>query len=244
MSARCRRTPLVSALSTGSSLNPLEDQVLSSAPTFADLIALAKADQDLSDSRRRHVVSDLRSFVREAGRQPAAVPATVAAARELIQAMRQRPLGVVPKRWSNIRASVSFALARYCGVPEQHWEAGRELQGPWRELRDRITDMEVRIQLSRLFRYCALHGIAPDQVSAATFAAFRVWLEQRTTVIDPAGGSAAPAWPGTGPSLPCPAGRGPRPGRCPPHQTVRHAGGPPRLLPGRGRDLAPAARRR
>ena len=66
---------------------------MSPTRTFADLIALAKADQALSDSRRRHVVSDLKCFLREAGRQPAAVPATVAGARELIQAMRQRPLG-------------------------------------------------------------------------------------------------------------------------------------------------------
>ena len=92
-------------------------------------------------------------------------------------------------------------------MPEQHWEAGRELRGGWRELRDRIPDMEIRIQLSRLFRYFALHDIAPDQVSAATFAAFRVWLEQRTTVIDPAGrfrrtclawnraAAAVPGWP-------------------------------------------------
>ena len=181
---------------------------MSPTRTFADLIALAKADQALSDSRRRHVVCDLRIFVREAGRQPAAVPATVAGARELIQAMRQRPLGVTRKRWANIRSSVDFALTRYCGVAEQHWESGRELQGPWRELRDRIsTDLDICIPLSRLFRYCALHGIAPDQVSAATFAAFRVWLEQRTTVIDPAGrfrrtclawnraAAAVPGWP-------------------------------------------------
>src|SRR3954463_10335193 len=143
--------------------------------TFADLIAVAKADPALPDARRRHVVCDLRIFLREAGFQPAAVPATVPGARELIQAMRQRPLGVMPRRWANVRSSVGFALARYCGVAEQHWESGRELQGPWRELRDRIfTDPGLRALLSRLLRYLALHGVVPDQVSAATFAAFRL----------------------------------------------------------------------
>jgi integrase len=172
-----------------SAANHWKDHNMSATRTFADLIALAKADQALLDSRRRHVASDLKIFLREAGRQPAAVPATIAGARELIQAMRQRPLGVTPKRWSNIRASVNFALARYCDMPEeQHWEAGRELEGDWRELRDRIiTDLDIHIPLSRLFRYCALKDIAPDQVSVAMFPEFRVWLEQRTTVIDPAG---------------------------------------------------------
>ena len=155
--------------------------------TFADLIALAKADQALPAARRRHVACDLGIFLREADRQPSAVPATVASTRELIQAMRKRPLGVSPKRWANIRSSVGFALTRYCGAAEQHWESGRELQGPWRELRDRIiTNLDICVPLSRLFRYCALKDIAPDQVSAATFAAFRVWLEQQTLVIDPA----------------------------------------------------------
>ena len=117
-------------------------------------------------------------------------------------------MAVRRKRWANIRSSVGFALTRYCGAAEQHWESRRELQGPWRELRDRIsTDLDICVPLSRLFRYCALHGIAPDQVSAATFAAFRIWLEQRTTVIDPAGrfrrtclawnqaAAAVPGWP-------------------------------------------------
>ena len=156
--------------------------------TLADLATLAQADSTLPETRRRDVASDLRTFAREGGRQPAAVPATVDAARELIQAMRRQPLGVSRKRWANIRANVGFALARYRGVPEQHWESGRQLQGPWLELRNAITENEegVRIQLSRLFRYFNLMDIAPEQVSTATFAAFRDWLVTSTLVTDPA----------------------------------------------------------
>lgn len=168
--------------------NPLEDPNLSPVASFADLIERVRSDETLPANRRRHVVSDLKCFVREAGRKPADVPATVAGTRELIRAIRHRPLGVTLRRSSSIRSSAGFALARYCDVAEQHWEAGRELQGPWRELRDRIfTDLDIKIPLSRLFRYCDMHEIAPDQVTAATFAAFRLWLEQRTLVTDPAG---------------------------------------------------------
>lgn len=38
--------------------------------TFADPIAQATADQALAENRRRHVVSDLKCFVREAGPHP------------------------------------------------------------------------------------------------------------------------------------------------------------------------------
>ena len=140
----------------------------------------------LPATRRRDVASDLRAFAREGGRQPTAVPATVEAVRELTQAMRRRPLGVSRKRWANIRANVGFALDRYRGVPERRWEAGRQLRGAWLKLRDASTDMEVRIQLSRLFRDCDLQGIAPDQVSAATLAAFRDRLVSNPRVPDPA----------------------------------------------------------
>ena len=224
--------------------NSLENRAMSPPGTFADLIALAKADQALSDSRRRHVVSDLKCFVREADRQPSTVRATVDGARELIQEMRRRPLGSTRKRWSNIRSSVNFALARYCDLPEaEHWEAGRKLEGDWRILYDRIsTDLDICCPLSgcsvtRAERHHPCPGIRGDVRGVPRLAGAE-------NDGDRSGRAVPPHLPGLEPRR----SSGARlaadscADRAPAYQAVQHAGGPPGLVPGRGRRMAGGAR--
>ncbi len=65
-------------------------------PTLADAIAGIEQLVDLPETRRRQLISDVRTFARWSGRTPEQVPATVALIRESFVDLTPAGCGVSP----------------------------------------------------------------------------------------------------------------------------------------------------
>ena len=151
---------------------------------LADLIDDIAADTALSQTRRRDLVSSIRSFGRAVDRDPSMIPADTTALRALIRNAHPANAGILPKRWANIRSDVTAAVKRLHPGSTKQWQAS-QLDGAWKVLRDAMPDPWERIRLSRLFHYLVLHGIEPEDVTTETFDAFRVWLGETTLTRNP-----------------------------------------------------------
>jgi integrase len=60
-----------------------------------------------------------------------------------------------------------------------------DLPEPWSSLSALLPAPGLRYGLSRLIKFCATSGIAPDTVDASTFDAFELWLQDNTLCTNP-----------------------------------------------------------
>jgi hypothetical protein len=144
--------------------------------TMADLLARIEQDAQLSCTRRRDLISAVRSFCRLLRLDPAATPAVHTYFRRHIQNFRHLSAGTSRKTFQNVRALVSAALRRYVAVDAR--TGCKFLTPEWKALWDRIRDKpDLMYGMSRLMRFCSEHGIAHDGTTFsanASMAASRV----------------------------------------------------------------------
>jgi hypothetical protein len=151
--------------------------------SLADLLTRIGSDSELSERRRRDLRSSLRTLARTVGRDPGAIEADFAVLQRLTRDIHSRQAGVSPKRWSNIRSDIAFAVRRY--RLRQPLRIARHLTSAWRALRDRIQDDRIKHGLSRFIRYCDRRDLAPQEVTRATFDQYHRWLHEQTLVAKP-----------------------------------------------------------
>ena len=149
----------------------------------ANLIARLDADADLAPTRRRDLISALRSFSRLLDLHPEDVPARHAVCRKRLEGLHPVQAGISPKTLQNLRAGVNAALLRYV-APEPRLTAG-PLPPAWADLWQRLSADHSRHNLSRFFRFCAGRDLAPEEVDDAVAQDFRRWLDEETLVRKP-----------------------------------------------------------
>lgn len=152
--------------------------------TLADLIDAITADLSLTQTRRRNLVSSIRTFARVLDAEPDAILTEPSTLRALLRNAQPVRIGIRAKRWANIRSDLTAAIKRLRPAPTKPWQAS-QLDGAWKKLRDAAPDPFERVRLSRLFQYFAQHGIEPHDVTSATFDAFLAWLHQTTVTREP-----------------------------------------------------------
>ncbi len=144
--------------------------------TLATLIEKIKADTDLAPTRQRDLVSDLKSLARLLDRRPEAVPADLKALGSRINAFHHVQIGMSRKRLQNLRSSVTFVFQRY----EITRPGTAPLTPVWQALFDQLQTKRERDGLVSLFRYCAAHRIAPQNVTDAVTREWCAWMQTQT----------------------------------------------------------------
>jgi integrase len=131
--------------------------------SFADAIVMILAAQDLLEQTRRHWASSLRVIARVLDRPLEVIPARYSAVRADLGNLHAVPTGMTVKTLQNHKSNVKSALlwlAKEKGVPEH----GAPLNRDWAQLRDKIDDPLVRYRLSSLMRFCSAASVGPAAV--------------------------------------------------------------------------------
>src|SRR5215204_2961305 len=131
--------------------------------SFTDAIAILANAHELPAQTRRHWGTSLRQIAKALDRPLAVIPARYSAIRADLSKLHQVPVGLTAKTLQNHKSNAKSALlwlAREKGIP-QH---GAPLSAEWETLRQGIRDGLVRQRLSSLMRFCSANDIAPNCV--------------------------------------------------------------------------------
>ena len=146
---------------------------------------LAAAEGALKGTALRDTRSAFAALAR-GGVDLAAVLATAATVRALLDGLSPARLGVAAKRLANIRSLVTQAVERF--GQRRTWVTKEiPLSPAWASLFAQIAAKEHRWALGRLASFCSLQGIAPAQVCVETLRGLFAALEAEEMIKKPRG---------------------------------------------------------
>jgi integrase len=152
--------------------------------TFADIIETLEAMDELTKTRRRDLISGLRTMARFLGKETNAVPANTEWLRQRLRQFHPRQANVSDKHFANVRSAVMAAI-KAAGVRNKRVDAFPNMNTRFQGLYDAIPDRLLGYKLSRFFRYCSDQGLGPEDVTGATLAAFEASVISETLHKDP-----------------------------------------------------------
>src|SRR5215203_2173643 len=163
---------------------PVTPSPLLVEPSLADALAAIENAEVLPPDTRRHWACSLRRIAEALDRPLELVPARWTALRFPVSHLHHAPLELTAKTLANHKANFKAALRWYAG--EEHVPVrGAPLTPAWAQLRDAISDRGLKARLFGLMRYASAKAIPPQEVSADTLADY---LAYRTRTTSLAGG--------------------------------------------------------
>lgn len=124
-------------------MRPLDHKTLETAfvsndcPMFSDLIDRLSADDTLSASRLRDMISGLRRVAQALGRSPSDVPADPRWLQPRLNKVAPAAFGLKPKSWQNILSNARAAMAHE-GIVNKRWRQAEDLSAEWQALWGRV----------------------------------------------------------------------------------------------------------
>jgi len=153
-------------------------------PTFADAIATIEHLQDLTPTRRRDLISALKTMARFIGREVDHVPANTEWLRQRLRQVHPRQLQVSDKHFQNVTSAVLSALRMTVSNNKRH-AAFPDMSEAFQALFESIPDRMQSYKLSRLFRFCSSRAVSPEEVCDQTIADFKARLISETLHKEP-----------------------------------------------------------
>lgn len=132
-------------------------------PSFAEAITKIEEASSLPENHRQHWPCSLRQVAKALDRPLELVPARWTALRMPVSRLHHARLGLTSKTLANHKANVRAALRWFCGehgVPVR----GAPLEPSWARLRDAIADKGVRARLHGVMRFASAKGVGPKAV--------------------------------------------------------------------------------
>jgi integrase len=155
-----------------------------SAKTFADVITAVQDMDDLSQTRRRDLISALRSMARFIDKDVALIPANTEWLRQRLRQVHPRQLRVSDKHFQNVKSAVIAAL-KMTSSNNKRLAAFPEMSTEFDALYQAIPDRMMGYKLSRFFRYCSEHDLSPADITDGIVADFESRLISETLHKDP-----------------------------------------------------------
>jgi integrase len=132
-------------------------------PSFEAAIIAINQSADLTESTKRHWTCSLRRVGKWLDRPLELIPARWTSIRLPVSQLHHARLHVTPKTVANHRANVAAAL-RWFGKEHNVSPRGVVLSPEWAALRDEIGDAGCRRRLYGLMRYCSGRGLPPASI--------------------------------------------------------------------------------
>ena len=156
----------------------------SASLTFADIITIIEAMDELTKTRRRDLISGLRTMARLLGKEPSAIPANTEWLRQRLRQFHPKQANISEKHFANVKSAVMAAI-KTAGVRNKRVDAFPNMNPRFQNLYDAIPDRMLGYKLSRFFRYCSNQGLEPENVTDAILEAFEDSVIAETLHKDP-----------------------------------------------------------
>lgn len=143
-------------------------------PTFADLIARLDADTDLTETRRRDMISGLRSVTKALGLPAYDVPAHGRWLQPRLAKVMPAALGLKAKTWQNSVSNARSAMAHF-GIVERRFNRSKDLTPEWQKLWSLVLASQSKTlqpALCRFVHFLSNRGVAPSLVCHEDAAAY------------------------------------------------------------------------
>lgn len=121
-------------------------------PSFADLIERLGADETLTLSRRKDLVSGLRRVASALDRTPAQVPADPRWLQPRLARIVPAALGIATKTWQNSVSNARSAMVT-CGIVRKRQRKVSDLSPVWQALWEQVRASKDKGLLSPLPRF-------------------------------------------------------------------------------------------
>ncbi len=162
-----------------------------SIPSWIEIIERVKSDVTLQPDKRTVVACRLRQLLKWdaiANQRLHPLPAETLPFSEshleaLIKPLSPSVLGIAPKTLANAIADARFTLSHYGLRPVRPWLL---LPPAWSQLEAIIEQAFLRMNVKRLLRFCAAHGLLPSAVNPQIVPAFIAAVEADIRVANPA----------------------------------------------------------
>ena len=151
--------------------------------TLADVIDKLQALPNLTDARRRDLISAITRTATYLGRPPADLPTDAPNLRALLANLHPAQIGIKAKSLSNVKANLAAALRTTRFMPRNLPTVERS--AAWDKFLDSGNAAHQVNALSRFVNYCCSKGIEPDAVTDDVMAGFRTYIDARILGKDP-----------------------------------------------------------
>lgn len=135
-------------------------------PMFSDLIEQITADEGLSETRRRDLISGLNRVAKALNRAPQDVPAYGRWLQPRMEKLNPVAFGLTVKSWQNAVSDARSAMAQ-CGLVERRFSRPYELTPEWNMIWGNVLAMgntSMRHALSRFVYFLSRSGTSPNAV--------------------------------------------------------------------------------
>lgn len=142
------------------------DFILPGTLMFSDVIDRLQADTDLSETRRRDLVSALRRLAKALGRPPEDVPCDTRWLQKRLGKISPAALGIATKTWQNAVSDARAAMAQV-GIVERKINNIDDLVPEWHRLWSLVLeskDPTLQPSLSRFVYFLNRRGVLPEDV--------------------------------------------------------------------------------
>jgi integrase len=152
-------------------------------PSFHDMAVALEAANDLSPSLRSHLLCSVRQIGKALDRPLALIPARWTSVRHPVERLHHARVGVrsSPKTLANHKANLRAAL-RWFAKEEDVPSRGARLNAEWHGLRERLADRRARATLSGLMRFCSAKGVPPGLVDESVVNDFMRYRAETTAM--------------------------------------------------------------
>jgi integrase len=142
------------------------DFVLPGTLMFSDVIERLQADVDLSETRRRDLVSGLRRLAKALGRPPEDVPCDTRWLQKRLGKINPATFGIATKTWQNTVSDARAAMAQV-GIVERKINQIDDLVPEWHRLWSLVLeskDPTLQPSLSRFVYFLNRRRVLPEDV--------------------------------------------------------------------------------
>ncbi|MDO9527184.1 MAG: hypothetical protein Q7J57_16870, partial [Gemmobacter sp.] len=135
-------------------------------PMFSELITRLQADDALSTTRRRDMVSGLTRVAKALGRPSEAVPADVGWLQPRLARLNAAKLGLAEKSWQNAVSDARAAMVHF-GIVKRRWSRPSDLSPAWQSLWKSARasgNTSMQAAICRFIYFLSWQGVGPDDV--------------------------------------------------------------------------------
>lgn len=150
-------------------------------PSFADAIAAIEQANELTPSRRVHLICSLRQIAKALNRPLESIAARWVAVAHQVNRLHHAGSGVEWKTLANHKSNAKAALLWFRkdhALPLR----GAPLRPEWQQLRVQLVDRSRRAKLSGLLRHCSMKGIDPLDVDETVLDGYMRYRAETTAL--------------------------------------------------------------